>query len=132
MPTRCSVDEFTERYLRIADDYEREVYEETKKGIDKTAKKMKDVIRDSTEFQDRTGKYRKAFALRKQEDRTWKRYSKTWYVKAPHYRLTHLLEKGHLTRSGGRTRAFPHIEKGEQYAEENLIQNIEEEIERAT
>lgn len=33
-----------------------------------------------------------------------------WYVKAPDYRLTHLLVKGHATRDGGRTRADPFLQ----------------------
>lgn len=46
-------------------------------------------------------------------------YAKGWRVKkvgtkrivhnATEYRLTHLLEKGHATRDGGRTTAQPHI-----------------------
>ncbi len=32
-----------------------------------------------------------------------------WYVKAPDYRLTHLLVHGHATRSGGRTKADPFL-----------------------
>lgn len=32
-----------------------------------------------------------------------------WFVKAPNYRLTHLLVKGHATKDGGRTKADPFL-----------------------
>ena len=34
----------------------------------------------------------------------------TWYVKAPDYRLTHLIVHGHATKDGGRTRANPFLQ----------------------
>lgn len=74
-----------------------------------------------------TGQYKSSFAIEKE----WKgrhRYSATWYVEAPNYRLTHLLENGHLTRDGThRTKAVKHIKYGRQSAEQVLdekLQNI--------
>lgn len=37
-----------------------------------------------------------------------------WYVEKPEHHLTHLLEYGHRTVNGGKTRAIPHIKKHEQ------------------
>ena len=36
--------------------------------------------------------------------------SAVWYVRAPDYRLTHLLVHGHATNDGGRTRANPFLQ----------------------
>lgn len=46
------------------------------------------------------------------------------------YRLTHLLEKGHALKTGGRTRAFPHIKPVEQEMTENFEKLIREKIEK--
>lgn len=47
-------------------------------------------------------------ATRKETERTG--ISKfIWFVKAPCYRLTHLLVRGHATRDGGRTKADPFL-----------------------
>lgn len=53
---------------------------------------------------------------------------------AEHYRLTHLLEKGHVIRNGtgrtyGRTRKFPHIKPVEQWAQKELPKAVERKIE---
>ena len=55
----------------------------------------------------------------------------TWYVKSPHYRLSHLLEIGHAKRGGGRVRAYPHIAKNEALAKSHLEARIKEVIENA-
>lgn len=76
--------------------------------------------------------------------RNWKKYAKNWavtngsgenyarfviYQNGKTYRLTHLLEYGHETRNGTRTRAFKHIEPISEYVakqfEEEVIKIIE-------
>lgn len=39
-----------------------------------------------------------------------RKVSATWYVKAPDYRLTHLIVYGHDKKDGGRTRANPFLQ----------------------
>lgn len=73
--------------------------------------------------------------------REWKKYAKRWSVEnqggkfyarfvifqnGKTYRLTHLLEKGHETRNGTRTRAFKHIEPVNEY----VVNQFQKEVEK--
>ena len=51
----------------------------------------------------------------------------TWYVKAPDYRLTHLLVHGHATKDGGRTKADPFLAN----ALDQVLPEYEKDIEEA-
>ena len=72
-----------------------------------------------------------------------KRYCKGWRVKKDKkgkniytvkihnktdYQLTHLLEFGHATRNGGRTKAQPHIRKVEQEYSQKFEQKLRADI----
>ena len=70
----------------------------------------------------RQGKnYRKGWRARKNGNNGYIIYNAT------NYQLTHLLEYGHATRNGGRTRAFPHIRPVEQ----EVIKEFESQIRSA-
>lgn len=48
--------------------------------------------------------------------------------KKPGYRLTHLLEKGHAARNGKRVAAIPHIKPGEEWAVQEVVKRIKDEL----
>lgn len=72
----------------------------------------------------KTGDYRDHFAI--ESEMITKHHKRaTWHVKSPEYRLTHLLENGHLTRDGTkRTKKVVHIKHGRQIAEQVLDQKM--------
>jgi len=72
----------------------------------------------------KTGRYQKSWTVKRQKE-----IGNTLEVvvhSRNRYQLTHLLEKGHAKRGGGRVRAIPHIAP----AEEKGIRELEEGIRR--
>ena len=72
----------------------------------------------------KSGRYRKSWAVKRQKE------TSTTLEMVVHsrnrYQLTHLLEKGHARRGGGRVSAIPHIGP----AEEKGIRVLEDDIRR--
>ena len=70
----------------------------------------------------RTGKYSAGWTQSKQKD------TRVIYNKS-RGSLTHLLEKGHASRNGGRVKAYKHIEPVEEFVKKELVSRIEKELE---
>lgn len=51
-----------------------------------------------------------------------------WYVDGPDYRLSHLLENGHATRNGGRTKGTHFIKNASEPILKEYVENVEEAI----
>lgn len=81
----------------------------------------------------RKGQYRKNItadysSLNRRANRlSGMKVSATWYVKAPDYRLTHLLVHGHATKDGGRTNANPFL----QNAVDKVLPEYESKVQEA-
>lgn len=75
----------------------------------------------------RSGDYNKSW---KTKEETGANFVHVSIHSEKHYRLTHLLEYGHATRDGKRTKAFPHIEPVDDFVKETFVNNVEEIIKR--
>ena len=125
-----SIDDFASEIVKELTNYSEVVTEGIKKAVDVVAKECDDEIKAHITFKEPTGKYVKAFKIKKSyEDKFNKR--NTWYVSGNQYRLTHLLEKGHAIKGGGRTKAYPHIAFGEELAQKRMEELAKEAIENA-
>ena len=95
--------------------YTQEVKEEIDKGKQDVSKELvKNLKRDSPE---KTGSYQKGWRVKK-EKRSNKIHNKT------DYQLTHLLEKGHAKRNGGRVAPKVHIRPNEERAVKEFEKRI--------
>lgn len=75
----------------------------------------------------RTGKYNKGW---KTETKKGANFINVKVHNKTSYRLTHLLEYGHATRNGGRTKAIPHIKPVETKANNDFEKGVIDIIKR--
>ena len=75
-----------------------------------------------------SGDYRKAITSVATEHKATGDKEYTWGAKAPHYRLTHLLVKGHAKQNGGRVDGDPFLEN----ALAEVLPEYEKDAEEAT
>lgn len=106
------------------EEYSNVCAEDMKVCIQGTAKSVQKDIKAGAPV--RTGKYKKSWTNKKTAE-TSTTLHVTIYSKN-RYQLTHLLEKGHAKRNGGRVAAIPHIAPAEQAGNEKLLNDIKKKL----
>lgn len=100
-------------------------------GIKKETKKSMSQLVEDTKATAPVGKrqkhYRDSIKGKKTEESD-RSVSYTWYVDGSDYRLSHLLEKGHALRNGGRVEGTHFIQKATDPIIEQYLKAVEEVI----
>ena len=121
----CSMDNLSIEIGEILD----EELEKSRDAIEKAAEKVAQQTVDRLKqiSPKKTGKYARAW---RKKAAPLTRGKASYIVHNTRGQLTHLLEKGHALRSGGRTRALPHIKPAEEEAMKNFERELIDLIER--
>lgn len=103
----------------ILNDYSKQIYQEINEDSKVVAKEGAIKLRKTSPK--RTGKYRKGWRVKSSENQYG--FSSIIY-NSTNWQLTHLLEKGHAKRNGGRVSAKVHIRPVEQQCNEKYYQDV--------
>jgi len=122
-----SVDQLAAEIAKGLAEYSQDVVEKVNVSSDKVGKAAVKRLKETSPK--RYGKYAKSWTM-KTEPEVGQPHKRIVHVKAPHYRLTHLLEHGHAKVGGGRVEGIPHIRPAEEMVIEQFIREVEEAIKR--
>lgn len=126
-----SLDDLAGALAGYCREYTEEITEKIEAGIEnigmEAVREVKDLspISDGSDKSIPKGAYRRHFDI--EIDRWRGQVKATVYVKGKHYRLTHLLENGHLNRDGTtRSKEFPHISIANKHAQKKVEKLLED------
>ncbi len=117
MSKSICTDELTESVQAYLTEYGNLADTQMRSAVRKSASLVRREIRDNAPK--KTGAYRSSWRTR-QTAKGSHTLTITVYSKNRYY-LAHLLENGHANRTGGRTKAFPHIQPARDKGEKKLI-----------
>lgn len=128
MVVNIKPEELDEAIRERLENYSEELKKAVNQNLKDVAEKTADTLKQGGSYQERTGKYTPDWSVTERKERSVAQSATYSVHNRKHYQLTHLLEKGHVTRSGSRTRAFEHILPAEQAAHELAVEAVEKAV----
>jgi len=122
-----SVDQLAAEIAKGLAEYSQDVVEKVNVSSEKVGKAAVKKLKQTSPK--RYGNYAKSWTM-KTEKVIGQPHTRIIHAKAPHYRLTHLLEHGHAKVGGGRVEGRPHIRPAEEQVIKDFVQEVEEAIKR--
>ncbi len=124
-------DELQKAVMNYLENYKEEIDEDVIETVDEITKKARDELKQTSPRGKgtRSNPYYKGWAIKLSKRRSGVYHKVIW--NKTNYQLTHLLEFGHVTRNGGRTKAIPHIRPIEQKYNVEFVDKLEKKIRRS-
>lgn len=127
-----TTEQFANLIAKSLGEYAENIEEAIEKTIVEVGEESTENLKNNPNVPEQTGEYKDGFYTKNiYKGRGKKKGSHKIIVANKKYRLTHLLENGHATRNGGRTKVYPHWRDAQKVAD-TLPERIEEAIENAT
>lgn len=111
--------------------YSAEITKNINENLKEVAETTAETLKKGGAYKERTGKYTPDWSVTARKAVSTTQGEQYSVHNRKHHQLTHLLEKGHVTRNGKRTRAFEHILPAEQAAEELAVEAVEKAVRSA-
>ena len=119
-------EKLTDEVMKMLQDYHMDLSDSVFKVGKRAIKELERKTIDTAPI-GRRGEFRPHIASKSTRDRL-DRMTHTWYVKAPEYRLTHLLVHGHRLPRGGKTRPNPFLKDALEDVLDEYIEDLEKVI----
>lgn len=126
-----TIDGLDEEIQRQLKEFNVEVIRTANESTKEAAKEAEKMLKQPGPYQSRTGKYAKGWTAGQREKRKSVIEIQGYTVfnkDKKRYQLTHLLEYGHQSRSGGRVKEFTHIAPVNEQVGEMVTRKIESKL----
>ena len=125
-------DELQKAVMDYLENYKEDIDEEVIETVDTITKQARDELKQTSPRRhgNRLNPYYRGWAIKLRKKGNGGYHKVIW--NKTNYQLTHLLEFGHVTRNGGRTKAIPHIRPIEEKYNVEFVDLLEKRIRRSS
>ena len=132
MSKAIKADDLSKEVMKYLNNYKEDIEEDVIETVDDITKKARDELKKTSPRRkgSRKDPYYKGWSIKLSKKRTGEYHKVIW--NKTNYQLTHLLEFGHATKNGGRTKAIPHIRPVEEKYNVEFVDNLKKKIRRTS